>query len=263
MAASPPINPPPDPLVPASIGGWFGKVAGVIRHSVVPLAFIQIGIFVINAIIVIIFGRIVTQLSQGVGTSPSFVIAVGLGLSLLGAVILFLLTALAQVASFFIAILTAAGEPTRVDTALKLATGRVLPLVGWWIVSGILMVVGLVLLLVPAIYLAIVFSASLTGVVVVERGKIGRSFKLVNRRFWPTAGRMFLAFLAVAIYVGFISSIQYAAGPHSAVTGILQLISPILPGIFFVAVSVVTYAELRFHENPTVLTPTLAAEIHR
>ncbi|MGH3670695.1 MAG: hypothetical protein ACRDSH_08660, partial [Pseudonocardiaceae bacterium] len=78
-----------------------------------------------------------------------------------------------------------------------------------------------------------------------------------------TAGRMFLAFLMLAVYIGFIAGVEYSAGPDSVVTGILELISPILPGIFFVAVSVVTYAELRFHENPTVLTPTLAAEIRR
>lgn len=263
MADSPPINPPPDPLVPAGIGGWFGKVTGVIRRSFFALAFIQIGIFVINTIIIIVLGRFVAQLTRGVGTWSGVVTAAVAVLTLLAAMILFLLTAAAQVASFFIAVLTAAGEPTAVNAALKFATGRVLPLAGWWIVAGVLMIVGFVLLLIPAIYLTIVFTASLTGVVVVERKRIDRSFELVNRRFWPTASRMILTFLMIIIYLGIVFAIEQAAGPSSITTTILQLIAPILPGVFLVAVSVVTYAELRFHESPTVLTPTLAAEIRR
>ena len=125
------------------------------------------------------------------------------------------------------------------------------------------MIVGFVLLLIPAIYLAIVFTASLTGVVAVERKQIDRAFKLVNRRFWPTAGRMIIAFFMLVIYLGIILAIEHAAGSSSITTAILQLIASILPEVFFVAVSVVTYAELRFHESPTVLTPTLAAEIRR
>ncbi len=147
--------------------------------------------------------------------------------------------------------------------ALRLARGRALPLAFWLIISGIMIAVGFVLFVLPGIYLTIVFGASLIGVVTVENRNIGRSFQLVNRRFWPTVGRMLLAFLIFVVFFVVVIGTSYAAGPDSIVNRVLGWIFSIIMGLFAVGVSVVTYAELRFHENPTVLTPTLVTELHR
>ena len=49
-----------------------------------------------------------------------------------------------------------------------------------------MVVVGLILLIIPGVWLAVVFTATLTGVIMYERGAIDRCFSLFNRRFWPT-----------------------------------------------------------------------------
>lgn len=87
---------------------------------------------------------------------------------------------------------------------------------------------------------------------------------MVSRRFWPTAGRLLFAFLMGIIYSAVVNGIVYVVtGPNLVAATVLRAILTIPRGLAFVAVAVVTSAELRFHESPTVLTPTLAAELRR
>ncbi|MGH3976236.1 MAG: hypothetical protein ACRDS9_23365, partial [Pseudonocardiaceae bacterium] len=181
--------------MPASLSDWFKKVASAIRRSFVPLLAIQIGVAVVN----VAFWIILSQLALGVAASGGATAGLFL-LSLLGTVILLIVSVFAQGASIFVAIRDAAGEPTSVGSGLGFAASRALPLHGWGFVAGIMMVIGFLLFIIPGIYLAIVFGATLIGVVAVERKNIGRCFQLVHRRFWPTAGRLLLAFLIGFIY---------------------------------------------------------------
>ncbi len=250
--------------MPTGLGDWFAKIIELIRRSFVRLLVIQIGFTVIIAVLGATVGILVALLltrDQGAARG----ITAGLGsLIAVAAVIVFLIVgAWVQIASFVIAVLDAAGEPIGMGSALRLASRRVLPLTGWMIISGIMLVVGFVLLVIPGIYLAIVFGASLIGVVTVDHKGIGRSFELVNRRFWPTAGRMLLLFLIIIVYFALTIGLDYLAGPGSFVSNVLGWIFSIIMGLFAVGVSVVTYTELRFHENPTVLTPTLVTELRR
>ncbi len=255
------LVPPDDPLVPASFSNWFEKVARVIRRSFVPLLVIQIGVAVVD----VIFWVVLSQLALGVAASGGSSAGAAFGLFLLSLLGTVVVGVFAQGASIFVAIRDAAGEPTSVGSGLGFAASRALPLLGWGVVAGIMMVVGFLLFIVPGIYLAIVFGATLTGVVAVERKNIGRCFQLVHRRFWPTAGRLLLAFLIAFIYSLVINRIIAAAVISSdAVTATALIYLLYIPiGIAAVAVTVVTYAELRFHENRDTLTSTLAAELRR
>jgi hypothetical protein len=187
------------------------------------------------------------------------------GTAVLGAVILAVVGAYALAASVFIAVTQANGEPANLGSALSFAARRVLPLIGWGIVAVLLFCLGMVLLILPGLYLAVVFAASLTGVVVIERRGIGRCFKLVNNRFGPTLGRMLLAFLAALVVIGIPSFFAASLGPDSLIGAIVQALLGIVSGIVAVGVYVVTYAELRFHdrEAPGALTSALAAELRR
>ena len=263
MATSSPIGQPADPLTPTNFSGWFERIIGVVRRSFAKLVIIQIGVAVVSTIVPARITAIGLSLVGGEYSSSGFRVGLTLGLTLLIFLIQLPITLCAQIASFFIAILDAAGEPARVGTALRLAARPTLPLLGWSLVAGIMMMVGLLLFLIPGIYLAIVFYASLIGVVAIEHKGIGRTFGLVNQRFWPTAGRILFAFLIFFIYSVVAIGITYALGPDSIAASVLSWISSILLGLGAVAVSVVTYTELRFHENPSTLTPTLAAEIRR
>ena len=259
-----PGGPPPgDPLVPADLGGWFQRIVGLVRRSFVPLLQIQVAVAVLSVLVTLLLGGAMTAITPGdVGGAFSSTIE---GTAVLGVVIVSVVGAYALAASVFIAVTQASGEPANLGTALSFAARRVLPLIGWGIVAGLLIGIGIVLLILPGLYLAVVFAASLTGVVVIERRGIGRCFKLVNNRFGPTLGRMLLAFLAAIVVVGIPSFFAASLGPDSLVGAIVQALLGIVSGIVGVGVYVVTYAELRFHdrERPGALTPALAAELRR
>ncbi|HTF49962.1 MAG TPA: hypothetical protein VK735_21170, partial [Pseudonocardia sp.] len=108
----------------------------------------------------------------------------------------------------------------------------------------------------------------------VERRGIGRCFALVNPRFWPTTGRLLLTMAIFAAYSIIVSMIvtplilgigvpgdDLFLGPMLGLAANLVLSLPL--GIAAIAVLVVTYAELRAHEQPGVSTQTLAHELNR
>ncbi|MGH3808465.1 MAG: hypothetical protein ACRDRU_17955 [Pseudonocardiaceae bacterium] len=244
-------TPAGDPLVPADFGGWFDLVIGVVRRSWVPLLLIQLVVAVISAV----YSLVLRGLD---GTE----VGTFIGVSLLSVVVLLAIGMFAQGASVFIAIRDAAGEQTTPAVALGFAATRALPLLGWSFLAGLLMVLGFVALIVPGLYLAIVFFATLTGVVTVEQGGLGRCFTLVHRRFWPTAGRILLyGLISVSYFILVNVVVGLLVGADSAAATLLEQVLTIPLSLAGVGVAVVTYAELRFHERPDVRTPTLAAEL--
>ena len=123
---------------------------------------------------------------------------------------------------------------------------------------------GLILIL-PGLYLLIVFGASLTGVIIFERAGIGRTFSLVNPAFGQTLGRLLSFALAVIVYSAIVNFDHLGAGRTRRIRVSAPFAtSSALPVSFaFVGVGIVTYATLRNRENPAVTTPTLAAELDR
>jgi hypothetical protein len=139
-------------------------------------------------------------------------------------------------------------------------------------------------------YLAVILVSSLFGVLVIERGDPGRCFQLIKGRFWACFGRLTIAWLcysayifAAGIVINFVGALGFFAiaasgfdsGSSSTimvgivavvvtvivVVAVLALIIPVM--IFQSAVVVITYAELRFHQNRATSTATLAAELAR
>jgi hypothetical protein len=123
---------------------------------------------------------------------------------LLEALILVVVGAFIWGAAVLIAIRDAAGQPVTVTEALRFATSRALPLMGRWLLAGLLIVLGAILCVIPGLYLAIVYyathgkssrPASLLGVVVIERRGLMRCFDLISGRFWRTTGRLLIPVL--------------------------------------------------------------------
>lgn len=263
-----------DPLVPADFGGWCERVLGVSRRSFSQLAVLQ----AIVAAVSIVFGMVTalltpdlgalrSQLESGVPLTPEQVSATGsLGtitaISLLGSLVALVLNAYIYSASVVVAIRDAAGQPTTAGEGLRLGAPRALPLLGWMLLAGIMATIGFVLLILPGVYLMIVFIA-LAGVVVVERGSIGRCFALVNPRFLPTAGRILIAALAFIVYFAIVFAVTGGYGPSGSLIGAIARPILLIPvGVVGTAVAVVTYAELRFRERGAN-TGTLLAELSR
>ena len=248
----PPGSPPPpgDPLVPRDFSDWFSKIIGVVQRSWRPLLIIQLiaslGLF----------------LSSVLNSGSSNTVASHVLPDLLAGMIAVALSLFAQGASVWVVVRNANRQDESAADGLRFAASRALPLLGWGILAFLIIAAGIVLCVLPGVYFAIVFGSSLSGVVVIERGNIGRCFELVNRRFWPTVGRALVAFLIGLVYSLIVAAVTAWLGSSviaAFVTAVLDL--PI--ALAAVGYAVVTYAELRWHEQPGTGTPQLAAELNR
>ncbi len=246
-----------DPLVATSFSDWWAKVIGVLTRSWQPLLIIQLATVVPGMIIV----AIVTA-AAGTDSTVASVSAAIVGL--VGALILFVVALLAQGASVYIVGKQASGQEVGAGPALTFAAGRALPLLGWGLLAGLLVALGLILLVIPGLYLIVVFAASLTGVIMFERAGIGRTFALVNPAFGQTLGRLLTFMLAALVYSAIAGAIVSAlVGPTGFVADLLRNILSLPVTFASVGVAVVTYATLRNRENPAITTPALAAELDR
>jgi hypothetical protein len=275
-------------LVPPDLRGWFERVAAVVRRSLVPLLLVQVVVAVVDALVgyallpdpsgagvlgvagVPAVGGPAGAGSGGVGPAGAgSAAAPGVagfdgGPALLGMAILVAVGVFAQGASVFVAVLDAAGQPVTAAEAVRFATSRAPALLGWGLAAGLITGFGLLAFILPGVYLAVVFGASLAGVVTVERRGLSRCFELVNARFGPTAGRMLLVAAAGLVYVlagdWVVGVLSHPESFHQAA---LRAVIQIPMSLAAVGVAVVTYAELRFHERGEVFTATLADELAR
>lgn len=268
-------TPDDDPLVPKDLGGWFGRIGGVIRRSWRRLVVLQAIGAVIEAALGVARNLTAPAIAglgfgagRGAGLSPATVAAESglyLRISLIGAVVAIVIVAFLFAAGVFVIVREAAGHPTSVADALRLGAPRALLLIGWGVLAWIITTIGLLLILLPGIYLGLVFGASLLGVVVIERGHIGRCFALFHRAFGAALGRTALAAVIGAVYVVivFIIASLISGGAGSVATPIVQAVLLIPLGMAAMAFYVVNYAGLRFYEDGSTSTVSLAAEMSR
>ena len=246
-----------DPLVATSFSDWWSKVIGVLARSWRTLLLIQLA--------TVVPGLVVSTVVTATADSRSTVVSTGgLVLGLVGGLIVFVVALLAQGASVYVVGKQASGEEIGAGPALGFAVGRALPLLGWGIVAGLLLFVGFLLLVVPGLYLLVVFGATLTGVIMFEKAGIGRTFQLVNPAFGQTLGRLLSFGIAAFVYAAIAGAVARAiAGPDGFASDILANLLTLPVTFASVGVAVVTYAGLRNRENPAVTTPVLAAELDR
>lgn len=242
--------------MPPDLRGWWDRVLGVVRRSMVPLLTIQLGAAVVSAVLTYVLNLALPDQVNPDGFDGFLVLLTLLIGVAVGAVV--------QGASVYVAIKDAAGQPSTASEGMRFALGRAPLLIGWGLMALALIMLGF-LLIVPGFYLAIVFGAALAGVVAVERAGIARCLELVNRRFWPTAGRIVPAALVGAVYSFGIAPyvVSSLSTARSISEAALQAVVGVPLSMAAVGVAVVTYAELRFHERGEVFTATLAAELSR
>ncbi len=152
---------------------------------------------------------------------------------------------------------------------LNFAVGRLPSLLGAGVVSGILIVVGLICLIVPGIILAIMFSLVVPAIVVERAGaleSLSRSRRLVGGRWLKTFG-LLLIILIINLVAGFVFGvISGVFGPADwVVSSILgAFVSPILP----IAATLYYYSMIAREQPlsppppppPTPVTPPAAPE---
>lgn len=206
------------------------------------------------------------------------------------AVLVTVAIAFAYGGSYHLALRTANGQPTEVLSGLRAAAPRVLPFIGWGALCSLLSTIATAALLLPGMVTgspwlkmvgpllaaALLLTVGVTllptifGVVFVEGAGIRRCIRLVRGRFLAALSRMVVTGL---LYLGYVlcteAVLRLALLPFGGTqalsrpgTTILHLVDAALgvPAMaFLVAATLVTYAELRFREDPSTTTRTLVA----
>ncbi|MEX0317557.1 MAG: hypothetical protein AB3N21_06385 [Ruegeria sp.] len=145
------------------------------------------------------------------------------------------------------------GLPTRLTTYLMAAIRHFPAIFALTLVTSILCLLGLVLLVVPGLWLYAVFSV-IVPVIVIEGvgfGAIRRSAELTKGYRWPIAGTLFLmlvcAFLLGAVFGGVAGGLAgaFAGGLSIGMSTVLEMVGNALgAGIFGIAAALI-YARLK------------------
>lgn len=271
------------------LGSWFNQVFEVSKRSFWRIC--QAWLLYLAALVIPVGVGITAAVLLGIrasrqGTDDPVTVVTIVAIMVLAVLFSWAAAAWAQVASVYLAVTDAAGRREPIGRALRFGAHRVGPMFGWALVAGMLSLIGYLLLIVPGIYLSVVLSASLVGVVAFERAGIGRCFVLIKNRFWPTCGRLLLGMLLIGAYqvllqfvytllmlpilplVGMGSSLEAGTQITLAVVGgilllVVSMVTALPLSVFLTAIVVVTYAELRGHEQPGATAGLLADELSR
>lgn len=184
-----------DPLVPppgSGLTGWFDRLIGTLRRSWRPLGLIlaltvalpQAVSAVVNAAAGVDGGPLLLTLVLSLATGAAGAIGWGAGI--------------------WVVTQGATGQPANVGEALRAGLRRGLPMWGYVIGAGVLIGVGLVLFVLPGLYLTVALSL-FSYVVIFERGTgpIRRSLSLVNSAFWSVLGKVALLAVVGIVGIGF------------------------------------------------------------
>lgn len=152
-------------------------------------------------------------------------------------------------------------QQTTVATSLRFAARRLLPLLGMDILLGLGEAFGLILLIIPGIWLYIAWSVA-TPALLVERlgptAALGRSRRLIKGRWWPAFGVLLLATIIAGLVGGAITGLLTAVALQSSNPSVLfavtistaaAIVSEILVRPFNATVTTVLYFDLRIRRE--------------
>jgi hypothetical protein len=217
-----------EPLISRDYNGWWSRGIAVVRSGWRQLVLIQAAGAVVSFGAAAVFGVLqITSLPPGAlsptpgSPSPDPNVAAGVLLRQLG----FLLGAVA-VAGFVGLLLTlttvhlvvqiASGRRAEFGPAVRAALPRILPLLGWGLLAGLIMVAGACACVLPVFYFYAVFLV-LGPVVMFERGgAVGRCFRLFHGNLGASVGRV-ATIVGLSIGVNLVGTVVNAV--LSAVTG--------------------------------------------
>jgi hypothetical protein len=148
-------------------------------------------------------------------------------------------------------------RPTGIAISLRYALGRLPALIVMQILKVLGLIVAFVLLIIPGIWLYGAWSMSVPALLIERVGparSLGRSRRLVRKRWWPTAGVLLVATIMVAIVSGIVQALLSAiASLPSQPSLVLAVLISTLAGAFSAivatpftaAVTTVLYYDLR------------------
>jgi hypothetical protein len=269
---------PNDPLVAGEYGGWWARGTALFRKTWKHLLILQIALVVLNLILVgpVQVYRAATLPAATVASRTDPMAALQLGsllLSVVASVIAALVAAVVGLVALHIVVMAAANEPIDLAEAARRASRRLLPMIGWGVIFGLLGFVGTIFCILPGIYVALV-SLLLTPVIAFEReNPVSRCFALFNRNFGLALGitaTMTGLVYAVSLLAGCIGGVFGAGSALAGNNGLLivgVLVATLISAIFAAAIGLlnyplqtVAYATLRARTVP-LTTGQLVSEL--
>ena len=157
------------------------------------------------------------------------------------------------------------GDPVDIDASYKWGFARFGSVLLISILVGLAVLVGLLLFVIPGIFLAVMFSVAIPALVVENRrgtDAMSRSWNLVKGHFWHALGLIVLAFIIAAVVGGIIGAIGGAISDNWFVTWIFSSIAQIIVAPFTALVSVLLYLDLRARTE-SLTADTLRGELNR
>jgi hypothetical protein len=284
MSAFPPPLPPPspgtavtwsagggpldDPLVSSDVGSWVAKSIALVRRAWRPMLVVHllaavptfVATLPVAAWLADVQDRIDRDVELGTGDATRVLAATAALLA-----VSFLVSSWGTLCAYWIGTRVAHDEEAALGPAVRFGLRRLGAYVAWWLLAGVLVLVGLVLFVVPGVWLLVVVYAALPGVIAFERGRYGgalsRAVGLVRGRWWVTFGRLLLLVLAVGAWSALTGAVGGAvAGDSVVATQLVASLAGAASGVVTTAFGLVLYAELRAGEHP-VTTAWLAGEL--
>ena len=133
-----------------------------------------------------------------------------------------------------------------VGETVRAATPYLWPVAGASILAGIAITFGLVLLIVPGLYLITIWAVIVPVIVLEQSGALasfGRSQQLVRGRGWHVFGTLVLVFI-ILIAANLILGLIFSALPHVLGNGLSSIISGTLIAPFLALVVTLVYYRL-------------------
>lgn len=189
-------------------------------------------------------------------SSTQWLVAVGLGQALAT-----LATLLATGAAFKAVAEAYLGGRPSAATSLRFASGRFLSLIWVTVLSLLAVMVGILLLIIPGIYLSVALAVVVPALFVEDVKGIAalrRSRHLVKGRWWPTLGALLLGWLVIPMVIGIVVELVFRivlVTQAESVTALMMIsgasgtIAEILATPVSVAVLTVMYFDLRVRKE--------------
>lgn len=250
---------PEDPLVSPNFGGWWNRSVALLSVAWQPMAMVQL----IWALPLVVLGVFLNLAPTEPDTTTSSELTGDLLVALLigagAALIAILLSFVTQLATIQILVQRATGQPMSVRDALLTGLRRAPAMLGWGLLAGLLVLVGLVLCILPGIYVGLALSV-LPVIVLLERGTgIGRAFQLFHADFGAAIGRVatiIAIMLAVTLVDSVFSGLILSAADGEVSIG-AAVVASVLSTIFSIILSIVAspllltaYADMRARHEP-------------
>ncbi len=218
----------------------------------------------------VVMGQLPTVLAMARGRRPSVSLDMGTGEWLL-----VLVAGLANVLLWGAILLRqraiAYGQPSTLAGDLGLALSRLLPSLATAIVVGLLIVAGLVLLVVPGLYLAVALLFAYPAMLLdgqTVSGSIRTSLRLVRGHWWRTSLILTVALFAVIVFyavgtvVGLLIVQLTGGGDVGTVFLVTSVISALIGALFtpfMVALSLAQFDDLKLRRDGVDLASRIGA----